>query len=205
MRRPLAGVITLLLLAGLIWAGRGRRASEEGGPAEPASWVGTDIPAPPSPVVPPPTHPAEARIQSLLESARGADVPGYLDAFGGSLRAKLDREVAERGRDRFAADLAAASRSRKSHAVFAAEPDGAGAARVVVETVYPDRNERQTYRVERRDDAWKVVEVETIRSHQPRAKFGTPASFEAPEGVPVQGSGLRVETGENDPAAPAPR
>ena len=51
------------------------------------------------------------------------------------------------------------------------------------------------------DGAWLVANVETVRSHQPRSKFGTPASYIAPEGVPVQGA-VRVETGdEPDPTA----
>jgi hypothetical protein len=128
-------------------------------------------------------------------------VPAYLDAFSGPLRQRLEREVNERGRAVFADDLRRAARSRKSHAVFAAEPDGPGSARVTVETVYPDRNERQTYRVDKVDGGWAVAEVETVKSHQPKSKFGTPASYIAPEGVPVQGP-VNVETGEG-PGAPA--
>ena len=56
---------------------------------------------------------------------------------------------------------------------------------MVVEAVYPDRNERQTYRLERADGNWLVADVETVRAHQPRARFGAPATFREPEGVPV--------------------
>jgi hypothetical protein len=55
----------------------------------------------------------------------------------------------------------------------------------VVESVYPDRNERQTYRLERAGGGWLVAEVETVRAHRPAVKFGAPASFREPEGVPV--------------------
>jgi hypothetical protein len=109
--------------------------------------------------------------------------------------------VDERGRETFAADLRRAARSRKSHAVFSVEPEGDGAARITVETVYPDRNERQTYHLalQSQGGGWLVNDIETVRSQVPKAKFGTPASYQEPEGVPVQGLAvqgvpLRVET-----------
>ncbi len=121
--------------------------------------------------------------------------------FQGTLRDRLDREINERGKLGFAEDLRRASKSRRSRAVFAAESAGENNALVTVETVYPDRNERQSYRLERAAGGWLVVEVETVRSHQPKSKFGTAASYIAPEGVPVQGV-VRVETGDGpDPSA----
>jgi hypothetical protein len=150
--------------------------------------------------------PAEEAVQGLLRSGEQGDVSGYLAAFSGPLQERLTREVGGRGRDAFADDLRRAAATRKSHAIFAAEPEGEDAARVTVETIYPDRNERQTYRVERTDDGWRVIEVATIKSHQPAAKFGSPASYIAPEGAPVQEStsprvGVTVESGD-DPDPP---
>jgi hypothetical protein len=143
--------------------------------------------------------PAEVRLSTLLESAWRGDVAGYLNCFSGPLRERLEREVNERGRDVFAADLKQAARSRKSHAVFAVESEGEAAARITVETVYPDRNERQTYHLAQDAGNWLVNDVETVRSQVPKAKYGTPASYQEPEGVPVQGLAiqgipLRVET-----------
>ena len=139
------------------------------------------------------------RLGSLLESAWNGDVAGYLDCFSGPLRERLEREVNERGRDVFAADLKRAARSRKSHAIFAVEPEGAAAARITVETVYPDRNERQTYHLAQETGGWLVNDVETVRSQVPKARYGMPASYQEPEGVPVQGLAvqgipLRIET-----------
>jgi hypothetical protein len=194
MRRILAGLLTVVMMALLIWAGARRTqppgATDPVGPsAAPRDEVATSTA--------PPAHPAESCVQALMESARQGDVAAYLDAFTGDLRKRLDREIAERGRGAFADDLGTAARSRKSHAVFSAETEGADAALVTVEAVYPDRNERQTYRIEKTGDRWLVVGVETVRSVQPKAKYGSMATFEAPEGVPVQGDGgVTVETGE---------
>jgi hypothetical protein len=191
-KRILAGALTVALMGGLLWSGRKRPQEPTSGP-EPVSRTtarGTNTP-----------DPAELRLRALLDSARKGDVAGYLDCFGGVLRDRLKREVDERGRETFAADLKRAVLARKSHAVFGVEPEGTDAARITVETVYPDRNERQTYHLAREDTAagWVVTEVETVRSQVPKAKFGTPASYQEPEGVPVQGLAvqgipLRIET-----------
>jgi hypothetical protein len=147
------------------------------------------------------SNPAEEAVRELIRCGDRGDVNGYLDAFSDELKARLEREVAERGREAFANDLRRAAEARKGHAVYAAEPDGDSAARVVVETVYPDRNERQTYRVVKSGDAWRVAEVATARSRQPSRPFGSPASLTASEGTPGRESpapkvGLTVESSD---------
>ena len=90
----------------------------------------------------------------------------------------------------FAAALQQAARSRKSRAVFAPVRDGDDVVSVVVETVYRDHNERQTYRLGWKPRGWLVTEVTTLRGHQPPSRFGATASFQEPEGVPVQTAGF---------------
>jgi hypothetical protein len=190
MKRIIAAALTVALMGALFWSGL----KQPAGPSQPVSSRSTTV----SSNTP---DPAEARLSTLLDCAWRGDVAGYLDCFSGTLRSRLDREVNERGRDAFAADLKRAARSRKSHAIFAVEPEGAAAARIIVETVYPDRNERQTYHLAQESPTagWLVSDVETVRSQIPKAKYGTQASYQEPEGVPVQGLAvqgipLRVET-----------
>jgi hypothetical protein len=191
MRRLAAALLTMALMGLLLWNGLRRPArSPEPGPESEAKAAEARSN---------PNESAEARIDALLESAWSGDVPAYLASFGGPIRQRLEREIDERGRAAFADDLRRAARARKSHAVFGVEPEGADSARVAVETVYPDRNERQTFRLERGADGWLVTEVETIRTQIPKAKFGSPATYQEPEGVPVQTGGLTVETGEETP------
>ncbi len=205
MKRLVAGALTVALMALLIWTGRGRTGSGSGSDpgAESRAGAGTTE----STTFRSTPDPAEARLTTLLDAAWRGDVPAYLDCFRGPLRERLEREIAERGRDVFAADLRNAARARKSHAIFGVEPEGEGAARIKIETVYPDRNEHQTYHLVQAESGgdWLVSDVETIRGQVPRAKFGTPASYQEPEGVPVQGQAppvqgvpLRVET-ETEP------
>jgi hypothetical protein len=139
---------------------------------------------------------AEERIRTLLQSARDGNIQAYLGAFDGPLRQRLEREIAERGRDAFAADLGQAARSRKSHAIFAAESEPEDVARVAVETVYSDRIERQTFCLCRKREGWLVTELSTVRGHEPKSKFGSPASFHEPEGVPVQPASATDEAGQ---------
>jgi hypothetical protein len=185
MKQLLAGLITLALMGFLLYSGLRRAAPEGAGGGLPISSSEASDPSPGP----------EARVRSLLADASAGDVPAYLAAFAPNLRARLEREADENGRVAFAESLRAAANARKSHAVFAAEPDGPDASKVVVEAVYPDRNERQTYRLERSDGGWLVADVETIRAHRPQAKFGTPASYKEPEGVPVP---VEVPTGEDE-------
>jgi hypothetical protein len=130
---------------------------------------------------------ATDHIEGLLASARAGNAASYLGAFGGPLRARLEREADERGQDAFALRLRRAGLARKSHALFAPEPDGdrLGAARITVELTYADRLERQTFHLERATRGWLVTEVETAREHVPKNPLGSLASYEEPEGIPV--------------------
>jgi hypothetical protein len=186
MNRILAGVLTVALMGALLFVGV--RRSTQTFPLETSRAQGGNQP-----------DPAEARLATLLQCAWDGDVTGYLNCFGGSLRQRLEREVSERGRDAFVADLKRAARSRKSHAIFAVEPEGQAAARITVETVYPDRNEKQTYHLTQESGTWLVGDVETVRSQVPKSRYGTAATYQEPEGPPVQGLAvqgipLRIET-----------
>jgi hypothetical protein len=195
MKPFIAGLLTVAILGALLFLG-----SREGAQIRSADPQRAESPTEPEPV------PAEEAVRRLIRCGDEGDVTGYLQSFSGTLRDRLEREVAARGREAFANDLKRSAGARKGHAVFAAEPEVADAARVVVEMVYPDRNERQTYRVVRSKDDWRVAEVATVRSRQPSERFGTSANAVVPEGTAAQVStspkvGLTVETGA-DPGPP---
>lgn len=194
MKRALALVMTVLFGAGVLWReslrdDRARRTS-------------TDSPDPAIAVVAPLvaaasgsaassrsalTAGATERIELLLARAQSGDVPGYLSSFSGALRARLERQVEERGLEAFAAELRRFGELQTSHAVFAAEPAAGHPefARVVVETVFPDRNERRTYHLERFGREWLITEVERARDEVPKNAVGSWATYNEPEGVPV--------------------
>jgi hypothetical protein len=197
MKRVVAAAITVILMGLIFWSSVRRPEVNDRDGSRSSAAGRADAQTNDSALS---ASPAEVRVRALIDSASKGDVTAYLASFGGTLRERIERSAAERGREAFAAELREASRARKSHAVFAAEPDGDSAARVTVETVYPDRNERRTYLVEKIADLWLVTEAETVQDRRPKAVFGSPASFQEPEGVPVQREGLTVETG-GDPRA----
>lgn len=179
MRRLFAGLITAALLGLMLWSSLRR-------PATPSAETADQVEEPESEPAVDPLDGAGRAVRDLLAAAREGDVNAYLDGFGPPLRGRLDREAAEAGAERFGADLRAAADARRSHAVFAPVADGPDRARVTVEAVYPDRNERQTFVLDREPDAgrWLVTVVETVKAHQPTTRYGTPVSFIPPEAPP---------------------
>jgi hypothetical protein len=179
MKRAAAGVLTALLMGLLLWRGR---------PAAPPPFIdGIDTRRTTTSPTPDPLAGASARVHRLLDAARAGDVAAYLDGFAPPLRPRLERTVAEGGRDAFAAGLKAAATARRGRAVFDPVADGPDAALVAVEFVYEDRNERQTFRLRREEggDTWRVVDVAGVRGREPASRYGAPATFEGPEGNPV--------------------
>jgi hypothetical protein len=129
------------------------------------------------------------RIEGLFASARSGDAAAYLAAFGGPLRARLQREADEAGQPAFANELRRASLARTSHSVFVPEPDAGGseAVRITVESIFGSRIERQTYRLEHDSGGWLITEIETARRRVPDRALGSLATYWAPEGNPVAG------------------
>jgi hypothetical protein len=203
MRRNLAVLGTILIMGAVLWTGLRspvRTSPEAGASVEAQSASAADFETPHSPILDPGFHDACVRLDRLFESALRGDVAGYLAAFGGALQARLEREAQESGRDAFAGELRRTAAARKGHAVFAPEPDGdeSGAVRIVVESTFADRIERQTYRLRRGAAGWLITEVETARDRIPRNKLGSPATYEEPEGVPVEIGGSGKEAPQID-------
>ena len=139
-----------------------------------------------------------AAIEGLLADARAGDVAAYLNAFGSPLRERLERESDEIGRAVFAFRLRRTGLARKSHAIFAPEPDGDApdATRITVESTFADRIERQTFRLEQAHGSWLVTAIETAREHVPTKPLGSLATYEAPEGAPVAAESVEPTSAE---------
>jgi hypothetical protein len=182
-RRIFAGALTVGLMGLILGIGARRRS------------VGPGM----SPNAADPSEAPEVRLRRFIEDASAGNVDGYLDAFADPLRSRLVREADEAGRPAFAAAMRRASEARKGYALYAPEAEGPDSVRIAVETVYPDRNERQVYRLVHKPDGWRIAEVESARSREPSVRFGTPATYKEPEGVPVQG--IEPTETSDDPGA----
>jgi hypothetical protein len=189
MSRLLAGLLTMMLMGLMLWSGlhRSKTSSHLEADSEPESARGdsrqnastfpdqTDL------------ERATGVIESLLASARDGDVASYLGAFGGSVHPRLQREADERGSSAFAAALRRAGLARRSHSVFAPELEAGSSAavRIVVESIFADRVERQSFRLEHTSGRWLVTGIETAREHVPEPALGSLATYREPEGNPV--------------------
>ncbi len=189
MRRPLAALITVAIAALMLWMGLRRENQSVQVSSEAAN---PDEQSAPSARSDSGSHAgqlagAAERIEELLECARRGDVQGYLNSFGGPVRARLEQQVRERSWEAFAAELRRAGQLRKGHAVFAAEPARVApeSARVTVEATFADRIERQIYHLESRGAGWLVTGVESVRNQVPMNPVGSWATYQEPEGVPV--------------------
>jgi hypothetical protein len=183
MKRALAGALTVIIMSLMIGAALWRDpaaylahapgAVQARDGAAPVSNQSLDGPS--------------RRVEGLLDCARRGDVAAYLGAFAGPLGARLAHEAQERGWAAFADQLRRAGAARKSHAIFAARLEDAGrdGATVIVESVYADRIERQTFRLTRDSGEWFVTDVDAIRDVRSGKPLGAVATYEEPEGVPV--------------------
>jgi len=180
-RRILAALLTCLIMGSLAWMARGRPSgSGQGG------WGGLTETVNENESDEDVGLTAEGRVRSLLRAAAEGDVETYLAGFDDTYRQRLQQQMTERGREAFAAELQDAAKARTSHAIFSAEGLGESTTTtVVLESAYPDRNERQTFHLERSGGTWTVTNVETARAHKPQVPFGDQAQFQEPEGPPV--------------------
>ena len=94
--------------------------------------------------------------------------------------------------------------SARAMPLFEPEPDAESSdgARIVVESTFADRIERQTCRLSRQGSTWLIRDVETAKDRLPPKPLGSLASFEEPEGVPVPVSPREVP--REDASLPQP-
>jgi hypothetical protein len=213
MSRVLAGAITSMIMGVMVWVALHRSSSQ----TDPAAGSGSDsrlhdsLPSSRELATRARLQRATDRVEILLASVRDGDVSTYFGCFGGTLRARLKREADELGGDIFAARLRSSGEARKSHAVFAPEPDmeHLDRVRITVESALANRLERQTFCLEQASGGWLITDVETAREHVPRYLLGSLAAFEQPEGIPETGAtvepsdGMRESLGtRSNPARP---
>lgn len=117
---------------------------------------------------------ADAVIWAMVQACRKGDASRYLDCFAGKLREHLEKVAQEQGEQTFAASLRQMIAPVKGIAVFEPKRDGQASWRIVVEFVFTDRTERQTFRVRQIGDEWRIVEVETVRPVPVLVPYGTP-------------------------------
>jgi hypothetical protein len=109
----------------------------------------------------------------MVDAARTGEVDAYLGVFTGGLEASLRRAVAERTVAAFAAYLRDSSASVKGVAVYDAQWESAEKARVRMDYIYQDRNEKQLIELAKVSNKWKITQFSAGESVKALIPYGT--------------------------------
>ena len=153
MRRAVALALTLVLIAGALYLGRGVSARPSSSAASPA-----------------------ACLEQMYLAAERGDVEAYLDCFTGAQRERLETELRAGSREVFAKEIAASVNGLKGRAI-----NGPGQAtietdraRLEAERIYGQHAERQAYDFRREAGVWRIESLGAIQRFQPLIPYGTP-------------------------------
>lgn len=115
---------------------------------------------------------AEDVLIGMVEAMGKGDVAAWLDCFGGELRGRLETLVRQLGNQELAAQLKARHQPMKGFAILEKQPQGNDRLVVSTETVYADKNARQTFVLQRQSVSWKIVASDSEMVSQWETNFG---------------------------------
>jgi hypothetical protein len=117
------------------------------------------------------TQPATPQdtVYVMFEAARAGDVNKYLEQYAAPLADLLRQTVTPRY-------LREANGPVKGIAVNEPRPVNERAVTVQVELVYQDRNEAQTYHLEKQGSQWKIVRLDAAERVKPTVPYGSAAN-----------------------------
>lgn len=117
-----------------------------------------------------PQTPEDVLVEMVQAMGRG-DVSSLLNCLGGDLRRRLQDLAAQRG-DQLAALLKERNQAVKGFAILEKEARASGTLLVLTETVYADRNTRQTFLLREEKEGWKIIETDSEMVSDWETDFG---------------------------------
>ncbi len=116
-------------------------------------------------------------VYAMLEAARSAVEPKYLDHYAGVPACSLRRAAAEQGVAGFAQCLRQTNELIKGIAVNEPEPVAESEVKLRVELVYGDRNEAQLFHLEKQPGGeWKIKSLEAAQRVKTLVPYGAPVA-----------------------------
>jgi hypothetical protein len=115
-------------------------------------------------------------IYQRLDAVRDGSVTNYIDAHTGSMKASLLRAAAEVGEARLLQSLRDQNASLKGIAILQPDPLSDREVKVRVEYIFADRNEIQSYYLEKAGNTWKIARVDGAQRIQTLVAYGTPVN-----------------------------
>ena len=95
---------------------------------------------------------------AMVQAMERGDIRALKESFGGDLRRRLEDLLARNSEPWLGDWLRRRGSAVKGLAILGREDLGPDQVRVLTETVYNDRNTRQTFRLERENGSWKVTD-----------------------------------------------
>ncbi|MBI5687776.1 MAG: hypothetical protein HZC54_22115 [Verrucomicrobia bacterium] len=157
MQRHFITILTLLLIGAGVWFTARNRPADSGDAATP-----------------------EDAIQAMLDASRRGDVRTYLDCFTDAMRPQLDATRQQMGEARFREYLAESQAPMMGVAttrLAEARPDR---ARIEVEFILRDKNQRQTVELKNEGGQWRIEAMSQAVHAKPPIPYGTKV-FEEPK------------------------
>ena len=121
----------------------------------------------------PRTQTPEDTVYGMLDAARAGDTAVYVDTFSGPLQQQIQQVIRESGKTQFASYLATQSSSFQSVALSVADQRSDVEARLRVEYVYANRNEVQTFHLQKSGGRWKIVGISGTDQIKTLIPYGT--------------------------------
>lgn len=115
-------------------------------------------------------------IYQALDAVRQGSFTSYIDAHTGNMKASLLRAAAEIGEARLVQSLREQNAPLKGIAVLEPERLSEREVKARVEYVFADRNEVQTYYLEKDGERWKIARVDGAQRIQTLVPYGTPVN-----------------------------
>jgi len=109
----------------------------------------------------------------MMDAARDGDVRKYLDCYTGAMQSNLRQIVAEKGESTLATYIRNFNSAVKGVAIQEPQTAAGTDVKLRVEFVYQDRNEVQTYYLERAGSAWKISRQENAEGVKTLVPYGT--------------------------------
>ena len=113
-------------------------------------------------------------IYQALDAIREGNLAKYIDAHTGTMEASVRRTASEVGEARVLRALQERNAPLKGIAILEPERLSDREVKARVEYVFADRNEMQTYYLERSGEAWKIARVDGAQRIETLIPYGTP-------------------------------
>jgi hypothetical protein len=109
------------------------------------------------PVASAPKAPEDVLID-MVQAMGTTNVAAWLDCFGGDLGRRLRDLARQRGKDEIARLLSERNQLVKGFAIIDRQTQGSNTLLVFTETVYADKNTRQSFLLREERGQWKIVQ-----------------------------------------------